>query len=83
MSVAEIAYRYIVDSGDSMPVFVSLEELDGDVALAWTLSSSSAQDSIDATFPLEEATLERMTGVQRPWADLHHWSYFSTRLVRS
>ena len=47
MSAAEIAYQSIVDSTDSIPTPLSPEELDGDVAPAWTLSSSSAQDCLD------------------------------------
>ena len=42
MSAAEIAYQSIVDSAESIPAPLSPEELDGDVAPAWTLSSSSA-----------------------------------------
>ena len=76
MSAAKIAYSSIVDSVDSIPASLSLDELDGDVALAWTLSSSSAQDCLDTTLPSKEAILEAMTSVERPWDDLHHRSYF-------
>ena len=41
MSVAEISYQSIVDTAESIPAPLSPEELDGDVAPAWTLSSSS------------------------------------------
>ena len=76
MSAAEIAYQSIVDSAESIPASLSPEELDGDVAPAWTLSSSSAQDCLDTTLPSEEAILEAMNGIDRPWDYLHHWSYF-------
>ena len=46
------------------------------MALAWTLSSSLAQDCLDTTLPSKEAILEAMTGIDRPWDDLHHRSYF-------
>ena len=76
MSAAEIAYHSIVDFAESIPAPLSPEELDGDVALAWTLSSSSAQDCLDTTLPSEEVILEAMTGINRLWDDLHHRSYF-------
>lgn len=31
---------------------------------------------LDTIFPSEEAILEAMTGIKRPWDDLHHRSYF-------
>ena len=74
MSATEIAYQSIVDSAESIPAPLSLEELDGDVAPAWTLSSSSAQDCLDTTLTSEEAILEAITGIDRPWDDLHHQS---------
>ena len=72
MFAAEIAYQSIVDSAEFIPA--SPEELDGDVAPAWTLSSSFAQDFLDTSLPSEEAILEAMTGIDRPWDDLHHRS---------
>ena len=75
MSAAEIAYQSIANSPESIPAPLSPEELDGDVAPAWTLRSSSAQDCLDTTLPSEEAILEAMTSVDRPWDDLHHRSY--------
>ena len=74
MSAAEIAYQSIVDSAESIPAPLSPEEFDGDVAPAWTLSSSSTQDLLDTTLPSEEAILEAMTGIDRSWDDLHHRS---------
>ena len=44
----------------------SLEkELDGDVAPAWTLDSTSDMDCLDTVLPSEEAILEAMMGVDR------------------
>jgi len=76
ISTAEIAYQSIVDSAETIPAPLSPEELDGDVAPAWTLTSSSAQDFLDTTLPSEEAILEAMIGIDRQWDDLHHRSYF-------
>lgn len=36
MSTVEIIYQSIVNSTDNCPTHFSLEELDGDVAPAWT-----------------------------------------------
>ena len=46
------------------------------MAPAWELSSSSAEECLDTTLPSKEAILEAMTGIDRPWDDLHHRSYF-------
>lgn len=54
--------------------------LDGDVALAWTLGSNSAQGFLDTVLQSEEAIPEEMIGVDRPWDDLHHRSYFLPHL---
>lgn len=40
----------------------------------WTLNSTFAQDCLDIVLPYEEAILESITGVARPWNDLHHCS---------
>ena len=76
MSSAKLAYQSIINSADNHPTTFSLEELDGDAASAWTLDSTSALDCLDTVLPSEEAILEAMMGVNRPWEDLHHRSYF-------
>ena len=73
---AKISYESIVDFVDSLPIFLSPEELDGYVGLTWKLSSSSAEDHLDTVIPSKEAILEAMTGVEIPRDDLHHRSYF-------
>lgn len=72
MSAAKISYQSIVNTANSNPTPLSLEELDRDVALSWTLDSTSAMDYLDTCFPSEEA----MIGIERSWDDLHHRSYF-------
>lgn len=76
MSVAELRYQSIVNSADDHPTPFLEEELDGDVALAWTLDSNSTMDCLDTFLVFEEEILEAMKGVDRPWEDLHHRSYF-------
>ena len=65
MSATKIAYRSIVYFANFLPVYLSPEKLDGDVALTWTLSSSLAQYFLHTTLPSEEAILEVMNGVER------------------
>lgn len=76
MSAAELSYQSIVNSIDNHPTPFSEEELDGDVTPAWTLDSTSTLDCLDTVLPSEEAIFEAMMGVDRPWEDLHHHSYF-------
>eukprot|EP00253_Pinus_taeda_P027995 PITA_27995 len=54
----------------------SEEEFEGYVAPTWAFDSTSALDCLDTVLPSEEAILEVMMGVYRPWEDLHHRSYF-------
>ena len=76
ISATDIAYQSIVDSADSVPISLSPEELDRNVAPAWKFSSFYAQDFLNSFLPFEEAILEVMNDVERPWDDFHHRSYF-------
>ena len=76
MFAAELRYQSIVNSTDDHPSPFSKERLDGDVALAQALDSTSALDYLDSILPSEEEILEVMMGIDRPWEDLHHRSYF-------
>ncbi|MCY0536181.1 hypothetical protein, partial [Klebsiella pneumoniae] len=57
---------------DFDPTAFSQEDLDGDVASAWTVDSTSLMDCVDIVLPSEEA----MIGIDKPWDDFHHRSYF-------
>jgi hypothetical protein len=37
-------------------------------------------DPLDLVFPSKKEILEAMTGLYRPWDDLHHRSYFLPKL---
>ena len=76
ISAVELRYQSIVNSTNNHSTPFSGEELDGDVAPAWTLDSTSAMNFLDTVLPSEEEILEVMMGVDRPWEDLHHRSYF-------
>ena len=67
MSTTELSYQYIVNSTDNHPT-PFLEELDGDVAPAWTLDSTSPLDCLETVLPYEEAILEAIQ-------DVFAWSY--------
>ena len=63
MSTAKLRYQSIVNSADDHSTPFSEEEIDGDVAPAWTLDSTSALDYLDMVLPSEEAILEAMMGI--------------------
>ena len=47
---------------------------------AWVVESSHSQDFLDGVFPSNEAILEAMSGIEQPWRELHHISYFLPKL---
>jgi len=42
----------------------------------WAQESLTYHDPLDLVFPSDEAILEEMKGLNRPWDDIHHRSYF-------
>ena len=57
-----------------------MEEEDPYVLPAWAVESSHAHDYLDSVFPSGEAIIEAMSGVEPPWEELHHRSYFLPEL---
>ena len=57
-----------------------MEEEDPYVFPAWAVESSHAHDFLDSVFPSDEAIIEAMSGVEPPWEELHHRSYFLLEL---
>ena len=49
---------------------------------AWAVQSSHVHDCLDSVFPSYEAIIEAMSGVEPPWEELHHRSYFLPELDR-
>ena len=47
---------------------------------AWAVESSDSQDYLDDVFPSDEASLEAMSRIEKPWVELHHRSYFLPKL---
>ena len=56
------------------------EEEDPYALPAWAVSSSHSHDFLDDIFPSDEAILEAMSGLEQPWGELHHRSYFLPNL---
>ena len=56
------------------------EEEDPYVLPAWAVQSSHAHDCLDMVFPSDEVIIEAMSGVEPPWEELHHRSYFLPEL---
>jgi hypothetical protein len=48
----------------------------------WAQGSLVGTDSLDLVLPLDEAIIEVMTILDKPWDDLHHRSYFLPELSR-
>ena len=42
----------------------------------WAVESYHSHDCLNDVFPSDEAILEAMSGVEQPWEELHHRSYF-------
>ena len=53
-----------------------MQEEDPYVLLAWVVESSHSHDCLDDVFPSDESILETMSGIEQPWEELHHRSYF-------
>ena len=49
---------------------------------AWAVQYSHTHDYLDSVFPSYEAIIEAMSGVEPPWEELHHRSYFLPELDR-
>jgi hypothetical protein len=59
-----------------------MDEEDHVLKPIWATSSSCSHDCLNDTLTFDEAILEAMNGLDRPWDDMHHHSYFLPDLVR-
>ena len=57
-----------------------MKEEDPYVLLAWVVQTSHTHDCLDSVFPSDETIIEAMSGVEPPWEELHHRSYFLPEL---
>jgi hypothetical protein len=81
LSTTEVAYS-IVQQASADPDLTPAPELDPVLEPIWAQDSLATTDSLDLVFPSDEAILEALTGLDRPWDDLHHRSYFLPELRR-
>ena len=73
LPTAMIAYQANLDCVvEPSPSSSRTEEEDRYVLPAWVVESSHAHDCLDSVFPLDEAIIEAMSGVEPPWEGLHH-----------
>jgi hypothetical protein len=78
---AEVAYSLVQQaSADTDPT--PIEELDPIPEPIWAQCSLADIDLLDLVFPSDEAIIEAITSLDKPWDDLHHISYFLLELSR-
>ena len=53
-----------------------MEEEDPYVLPTWVVQYSHMHDCLDMVFPSDEAIIAAILGVEPPWEELHHRSYF-------
>ena len=81
--VAMISYQSNLESSaEPSPSSSWIEEEDPYVLSTWAVQSSHVHKYLDTVFPLDEAIIEAMSGVEPPWEELHHRSYFLPELDR-
>jgi hypothetical protein len=81
LSTAKVAYSLVhQDSANSDPTLA--QELDPLLEPIWAHGSLTNIDSLDLVLPFDEAVIEAMTSLDKPWEDLHHRSYFLPDLSR-
>ena len=81
LPAAMIAYQENLDGvTEPSPSCLQMEEEDPYVLPAWVVESSHTHDCLDSVFPSDEAIIEAMSGVEPPWEELHHRSYFLLKL---
>jgi hypothetical protein len=81
LSTAEVAYS-LVQQASATPDPIPAQELDPLLEPIWAQDSLVNTDSLDLVLPSDEAIIEVMTGLDKPWEYLHHRSYFLLELHR-
>jgi hypothetical protein len=81
LSAVEVAYS-LVQQTSATPNPIPTQELDPLLEPIWAQDSLTDIDSLDLVLPSDEAIIEAMTGLDKPWEDLHHRSYFLPELHR-
>ena len=81
LSATKVVYS-LVQQTSATPDSTPAQELDPLLEPIWAQGSLATTDSLDLVFPYDEAVIEAMTSLDRPWEDLHHRSYFLPELHR-
>jgi hypothetical protein len=77
LSVAEVAYQDMLNTiVDLDPISSQKDDEDLILEPVWATQSSCSHDCLNDSLPSDEAMLEAMNGLDRPWDDMHHRSYF-------
>jgi hypothetical protein len=81
LSAAEVVYSLVQQTStntDPAPT----QEFDPLLEPIWAQGSLAHIDSLDLVLPSDEAIIEAMTSLDKPWEDFHHRSYFLPDLSR-
>jgi hypothetical protein len=81
LSATEVAYS-LVQQASATPDPTPAQELDPLLEPIWAQGSLATTDSLDLVLPSNEAVIEAMTSLDKPWEYLHHRSYFLPELHR-
>jgi hypothetical protein len=81
LSATEVAYS-LVQQDLANTDLTPAQELDPLLEPIWAQGSLASIDSLDLVLPSDEAVIEAMTSLDKPWEDLHHRSDFLPELSR-
>jgi hypothetical protein len=81
LSVVEVAYSLVQQTSSSTDPTLA-QEFDPLLEPIRAQGSLAGTDSLDSVFSSDEAVIEEMTSLDKPWDDLHHISYFLPELSR-
>jgi hypothetical protein len=77
LSTSKITYQVVLDSFSNLDLITSQTDKEDPILKPmWATSSSCSHDILDETLPSDEAIIEAMNGSDKPWHDMHHFSYF-------
>jgi hypothetical protein len=81
LSTIEVVFS-LVQQTSATPDLIPAQELDKLLEPIWAQDSLVNTNSSELVLPLDEAILKAMNGLDKPWEDLYHKSYFLPKLHR-
>jgi hypothetical protein len=81
LSTVEAVYSLVQQASNDTDL-TPTQELDSIPEPIWAQGSLTGTDSLDLVLPLDEAIIEAMTSLNKPWDNLHDRSYFLPELRR-